>query len=114
MVTAVRGRRKFFERPEVPRPIRLTLRDAALLENIARFRLASAAQLAPSYDLSNAKPIQIAPGVLGTTFTDTKYPGFGNATENVWFSYRGNLYDVTTDAKDGALFKSILATWTFI
>src|SRR5262249_51378927 len=46
MVKAVRERRKFFERPEVPRPIRLTPRDAALLQNIARFRLASAAQLA--------------------------------------------------------------------
>jgi hypothetical protein len=41
-----RQRRKFFERPESPRPLRITSRDITLLQNIARFRLASAAQLA--------------------------------------------------------------------
>src|SRR6266852_5866335 len=46
MEIITRERRGFFERPEDPRPIRLTPRDLALLENIARFRLASAAQLA--------------------------------------------------------------------
>jgi hypothetical protein len=46
MPTAVRARRKFFERPEEPRQIRITPRDTALLQNIARFRLASTAQLA--------------------------------------------------------------------
>ena len=44
--TAMRERRKFFERPECPRPMRVTERDIALLQNIARFRLASGAQLA--------------------------------------------------------------------
>lgn len=39
-------RRKFFERPECPRAVRITARDIALLQNIARFRLASGAQLA--------------------------------------------------------------------
>jgi hypothetical protein len=71
-------------------------------------------QLAPYHDLSQAEPIQIAPGVIGTTFTETEHPNFGNANEIVWFAYRGNLYEVTADAKDGALFKSIIATWTFI
>jgi DNA-binding transcriptional ArsR family regulator len=46
MSTAVRERRKFFERPEELRPLRITARDIALLQNIARFRLISAAQLA--------------------------------------------------------------------
>jgi hypothetical protein len=39
-------RGRFFERPEEPRPLRITARDIALLQNIARFRLASSAQLA--------------------------------------------------------------------
>jgi Replication-relaxation len=38
-------RRSFFERPEEPRPIRITSRDLALLKNVARLRLASSAQL---------------------------------------------------------------------
>lgn len=71
-------------------------------------------QMAPYLDLSQAQPIEIAPGVTGMTFTDTKHPSFGNATENVWFTYRGNLYEVTADAKNGTLFKSMMATWTFI
>src|SRR5436853_6264817 len=44
--TAARERRQFFVRPEEPRPMRITARDIAILQNIARFRLASAAQLA--------------------------------------------------------------------
>ncbi len=43
---AMKERRKFFERPEEPRPLRITARDIAILQNIARFRLVSAAQLA--------------------------------------------------------------------
>jgi DNA-binding transcriptional ArsR family regulator len=46
METAVRERRRFFERPEAPRPMRITSRDIELLRNISRLRLASAAQLA--------------------------------------------------------------------
>src|SRR6202051_1180676 len=46
METLVRGRRKFFERPEAPRPMRLTPRNIELLRNISRLRLASASQLA--------------------------------------------------------------------
>lgn len=45
MDAAVRERRKLFERPETPRPMRITVRDIELLRNIARFRLASTAQL---------------------------------------------------------------------
>jgi DNA-binding transcriptional ArsR family regulator len=46
METLIRERRRFFERPEVPRALRITPRDIELLRNIARLRLASAAQLA--------------------------------------------------------------------
>jgi DNA-binding transcriptional ArsR family regulator len=46
METVVRERRSFFERPEEPRAMRVTTRDLVLLENVARFRLASTSQLA--------------------------------------------------------------------
>src|SRR5262249_38067123 len=46
MQTIVRGRRRFFERPEEPRRLRITARDLQLLRNLARLRLVSAAQLA--------------------------------------------------------------------
>jgi hypothetical protein len=71
-------------------------------------------QLAPYFDLSEAKPIEIAPSVIGTTFTYAEHTDFGSSTENVWFGYRGNLYEVTSDAKNAALFKEMIATWAFI
>jgi hypothetical protein len=43
-VTRVRGR--LFQRPETPRPLRLTERDLRLLANLERLRLASGEQLA--------------------------------------------------------------------
>src|SRR5580704_9699809 len=46
METMVRERRKLFERPDEPRAMRVTPRDVALMGNIGRLRLASAAQLA--------------------------------------------------------------------
>jgi DNA-binding transcriptional ArsR family regulator len=46
METLVRERRRFFERPEEPRALRIKPRDIQLLRNIARLRLASASQLA--------------------------------------------------------------------
>jgi DNA-binding transcriptional ArsR family regulator len=46
METIVRERRRFFERPEEPRKLRITARDIQLLRNLARLRLSSAAQLA--------------------------------------------------------------------
>lgn len=46
METLVRERRRFFERPETPRALRITSRDIELLRNISRLRLTSAAQLA--------------------------------------------------------------------
>jgi hypothetical protein len=46
MPSEVRERRRFFERPEEPRAIRITSRDITILQNIARYRLITAAQLA--------------------------------------------------------------------
>ncbi len=70
-------------------------------------------QIAPYYDLSEAEPIQIAPGVMGMTFIEAEHPVYGDATEEVWFAYRGNQYEVIADAKDGALFRSMISSWTF-
>jgi hypothetical protein len=71
-------------------------------------------QIAPYFDLLEAQPIEIAPGVIGTTFTYGKHPSFDSATENVWFTYRGNLYELTAPTKDRALFEAMMETWTFL
>jgi hypothetical protein len=59
METLVRERRRFFERPAEPRTLRITSRDIDLLRNIARLRLASAAQLA-SLDGGSAQNVSRA------------------------------------------------------
>jgi hypothetical protein len=46
MDVAARARGRLFERPEAPRPFRITPRDLTLLSNLARLRLASGEQLA--------------------------------------------------------------------
>jgi DNA-binding transcriptional ArsR family regulator len=46
MYVEARTRGRLFERPEEPRPFRITPRDLALLSNLARLRLASIGQLA--------------------------------------------------------------------
>jgi hypothetical protein len=46
MYLEARERGRLFERPEEPRPFRLTPRDVGLLANLARLRLASGEQLA--------------------------------------------------------------------
>ena len=46
MDVVARARGRLFERPEAPRPCRITPRDLALLANLARLRLASGEQLA--------------------------------------------------------------------
>src|SRR6266487_4180585 len=39
----------------------------------------------------HATPLEIAPGVVGVTFTDAEHSAFGSSTEAVWFAYRGNM-----------------------
>lgn len=46
MHMSARSRGRLFERPAQPRPLRMTSRDLMLVINVARLRLASAAQLA--------------------------------------------------------------------
>src|ERR1700722_17631013 len=46
MDVETRARGRLFERPEEPRPFRMTQRDLSLLANLARLRLASGEQLA--------------------------------------------------------------------
>ena len=46
MDVVARARGRLFERPEAPRPFRITPRDLSLLANLARLRLASGEQLA--------------------------------------------------------------------
>jgi hypothetical protein len=78
------------------------------------FTASDVQQLAPYLDFREAQPFQIGHGITGVTFMDTDQPPLGSATDEVWFAYRGNLYQVIADAKFDALLKSMLATWTFI
>jgi hypothetical protein len=71
-------------------------------------------QLAPYLDLSHAEPMYITSGITGLSFTDSEHPAYGSSTDEVWFAYRGNLYQVIADAKFDDLLKSMMSTWSFI
>jgi hypothetical protein len=71
-------------------------------------------QLEPYIYGTDAEPIEIAPGIVGMTFTNTENPVYGSSMEEVWFAYRGNLYQVIADARLDALLEAMMGTWTFI
>jgi len=61
--------------------------------------------------VTDAQPIKIK-GATGLTFKSDN-PAFYGATSEGWFTYGGNVYEISTYARDDAFLKSILASWTF-
>jgi|SRR5450432_2397079 HAMP domain-containing protein len=61
--------------------------------------------------VNNAQPIKIN-GATGLTFKSDN-SAFDGATSEGWFTYGGNVYEISTYARNDALLKSMLASWTF-
>lgn len=59
----------------------------------------------------DTQPIKIN-GATGLTFKSDN-PAFDGATSEGWFTYGGNVYEISTYARDDAFLKSMLASWTF-
>jgi hypothetical protein len=86
--------------------------DRASPDNI--FNVDDLEREAPYVDVSQAQPVQLAQGVTGMTFTEGPYPPATASTDVLMFTYRGNLYVLSADTKDRALFEATMDTWTFI
>jgi hypothetical protein len=63
----------------------------------------------PGAALSEAEPIQIAPGVMGVMLGDgSPYEG------SVWFTYRGTFYEADAPAADHAALMSMISSIVFL
>ena len=78
------------------------------------FTAADLAREAPDIDPSDARPVQLASGVTGMTFTQEVPPPAPTSADVLMLTYRGNLYVLNAPTKDRALFEAIMATWKFI
>jgi hypothetical protein len=65
----------------------------------------------PYLAITDAQPVETAPGHTGLSFRSDG--AFGTNSSNVWFVYRGNLYQLMTYAQLDGLLKSMVATWRF-
>jgi len=61
--------------------------------------------------VTDPQPINIQ-GATGIMFRSDN-PAFDGAASDAWFVSRGNIYQLSTYARDDAVLKKMLASWTF-
>ena len=61
--------------------------------------------------VTDEQPINIT-GATGLTFKSDN-PAFDGATSEAWFIHGGNVFQISTYARDDALLKSVLGSWAF-
>jgi hypothetical protein len=62
-------------------------------------------------DISDSQPVEISQNYSGLAFRSDN-EAFG-ASREVWFAFRGNLYQISTYDRLDPLLKKIFATWKF-
>jgi len=66
----------------------------------------------PDIEVSGEQEVLIGAGRKGLAFlSDSKE--FGGKSREVWFIFRGNLYQVSTYAELDDFLKGLFATWSF-
>jgi hypothetical protein len=66
----------------------------------------------PDLAITNEQAIQIGPNYQGLAF-ESNNDAFGGASREVWFVFKGNLYQISTYQRLDPLLKAIFATWKF-
>jgi len=66
----------------------------------------------PDMKISNAQNVNVGPAGHGLAFISDNGAFDGNSRE-VWFVYRGNLYQISTYASYDEFIKTLLSTWKF-
>lgn len=67
----------------------------------------------PDLKISDVKTVDIKDGYKGISFKSDNQ-SFAGASEEIWFVFRGNLYQISTFEKFGNVLKNMFATWKFI
>ena len=66
----------------------------------------------PDMQVGDPEPVTIGPEYTGVAFTSDN-PSFDGASREVWFYFRGNLYQISTYARLDPLLKAMFGTWKF-
>lgn len=66
----------------------------------------------PDMKISDVENVTIGPTYTGVAFISDN-EAFGGSSREVWFVFRGNLYQVSTYARLDGLLKAMFATWKF-
>lgn len=66
----------------------------------------------PDMKVEAEEPVTIGPEYTGVAFLSDN-EAFGGASREVWFYFRGNLYQISTYQRLDTLLKAIFATWKF-
>lgn len=70
-----------------------------------------AAQL-PQLKITDVQPVEVGESHTGLAFKSDN-EAFGGASREVWFVFRGNLYQISTYERLDDLLKQIFQTWEF-
>lgn len=66
----------------------------------------------PDMVIQSAEPVEIGNRYTGVAFLSDN-EAFDGASREVWFYFRGNLYQISTYARLDGLLKAMFATWAF-
>ncbi|KND51633.1 MAG: hypothetical protein ABA06_00030 [Parcubacteria bacterium C7867-001] len=66
----------------------------------------------PDMSVKNAQPVTVGTDYTGLAFLSDN-AAFGGASREVWFVFRGTLYQISTYERLDGLLKAMFATWKF-
>lgn len=66
----------------------------------------------PDMEIIDAQPVEVGTHYTGLAFKSDN-DAFGGASREVWFVFRGNLYQISTYERLDDLLRQIFATWQF-
>lgn len=66
----------------------------------------------PDMDIRSVEKIEIGPDHIGVAFLSDN-EAFGGDSREVWFVFRGNLYQISTYARLDPLLQAMFSTWRF-
>lgn len=67
----------------------------------------------PDLQITHEQPVEIGQSHTGLAFKSNN-DAFGGASREVWFVFKGNLYQISTYERLDPLLKAIFTTWKFL
>jgi hypothetical protein len=67
----------------------------------------------PDMQITSEQPVEVGPQYTGLAFKSDN-EAFDGASREVWFVFRGNLYQISTYERLDDLLKAIFGTWQFL